>query len=160
MYAEYQSKAFGFKLAVTSSIFKLIRWLLRYQRTRLSPTCTEDSGEDTKKMAAFRQLLVTINEDSALTITAEEAAKLCLMSYSGFASFLKASCIPHFPNMSCLSKYEEPSNYCSTRRKVSRKRLQVTYEANGMFENAFISLPTGKLQYNLVFHLEKSTLIG
>ncbi|WP_436237316.1 helix-turn-helix domain-containing protein [Paenibacillus sp. LjRoot153] len=89
MYAEYQSKAFGFKLAVTSSIFKLIRWLLRYQRTRLSPTCTEDSGEDTKKMAAFRQLLVTINEDSALTITAEEAAKLCLMSYSGFASFFK-----------------------------------------------------------------------
>jgi AraC-like DNA-binding protein len=89
MYTEYQSKTFGFELAVSSSIFKLILWLLRYQRTRLSSTFTDDAGEDTNKMAAFRQLLISINEDSTLTMTAEEAAKLCLMSYSRFASFFK-----------------------------------------------------------------------
>ncbi|OAS16095.1 AraC family transcriptional regulator [Paenibacillus oryzisoli] len=89
MYEEYQIRAFGFELAVSSSLFKLILWLLRYQRTRLSSTFTDDAVEDTKKMAAFRKLLVTINEEGMLSMSAEEAAKLCMMSYSRFASFFK-----------------------------------------------------------------------
>ncbi|WNR42752.1 AraC family transcriptional regulator [Paenibacillus roseipurpureus] len=89
MYSEYQDRAFAFELAVSSSIFKLILWLLRYQRTLLSPAFAEDVIDDSVKMAAFRGVLVTINENSHLPITAEEAAKMCMMSYSQFARFFK-----------------------------------------------------------------------
>ncbi|RTE09212.1 helix-turn-helix domain-containing protein [Paenibacillus whitsoniae] len=89
MYREYQAKAFAFELAVSSSIYKLILWLLRYQRTLFSPSAAENIIDDSVKMAALREVLITINENSSLPITVEEAAKMCMMSYSQFARFFK-----------------------------------------------------------------------
>ncbi|MDU0202141.1 AraC family transcriptional regulator [Paenibacillus sp. MAH-36] len=90
MYREYKMKEFGFELAVSASIFKLILWLLRDQRALLSPDQLKVLGEETLNMSAFRQLLASINDNVHQTISAEEAAMQCMMSYSQFARFFKS----------------------------------------------------------------------
>ncbi|OCT15118.1 hypothetical protein A8709_13490 [Paenibacillus pectinilyticus] len=90
MYREYNEKDFGFELAVSSSIFKLILWLFRDQRALLSPDQLKMEGDETLSMSSFRQLLASINENVHQTISAEEAAMKCMMSYSQFARFFKS----------------------------------------------------------------------
>lgn len=86
MYTEYQTKAPGFELAVTSNIYKLVVWLLRQQQNTLE---AETSVEDAGILEKFHKTLIYLNENCHEEISAAEVAKLSMMSYSRFASLFK-----------------------------------------------------------------------
>ncbi|QGQ98425.1 AraC family transcriptional regulator [Paenibacillus psychroresistens] len=88
MATEYRSKLLGFELAIAAAVLKLTLWLLRHQKVFFTDS-ESTSFEDTSRMEAFSQLLVYLNDNCHKNITADEAARMSMMSYSRFASFFK-----------------------------------------------------------------------
>jgi AraC-like DNA-binding protein len=87
MHKEYTARMDGFELSVSSDIFKLVVMLLR-QKAILSIGDNE-SSEPSGTLKAFRDLLVYLNENCHHNISASDAAKRSLMSYSRLATLFK-----------------------------------------------------------------------
>jgi len=87
MYEEYTSRRDGFELSVTSDIFKLVVRLLR--RNALSAIGDGVLSDQFGSLQAFRDTLVYLNDNCHLSISASDAAKRSLMSYSKLANLFK-----------------------------------------------------------------------
>jgi AraC-like DNA-binding protein len=88
MQMEYHTKSSGFELAVTAAIYRLVLFLFRHPQG-LQLLTESPSMDDSSKMEAFRSVLIYLNDHCHRNITAEEIAKISMMSYSRFAAFFK-----------------------------------------------------------------------
>jgi AraC-like DNA-binding protein len=87
MHEEYVDKKDGFELSVTSDIFKLVVRLLR--QNALSTIGDGDLSVQSGTLKTFREMLVYLNENCHQNLSAADAAKRSLMSYSRLASLFK-----------------------------------------------------------------------
>lgn len=88
MHGEYVSKTPGFELAVAGAVYKLVVHLIRQHEAHLFRGA-EHAVESGRKLDSFRSMLIHLNENCHEAITAADAAKRSMMSYSRFADLFK-----------------------------------------------------------------------
>lgn len=87
LYEEYRTKPHGFELTVASGIYRMIVRLLREHA--LSSLGEFGLSGRTGTLEKFRDTLIFMNENAHMNLTASDAAKRGMMSYSRLASLFK-----------------------------------------------------------------------
>jgi len=134
---EYTEKTYGYELAIRADICRIFLWYIRkWENQGLSMSVS--SNVKIEDINRLEEVLAYIDAHYMHTVSAEDMAKLCRMSYSYFSRFFKASIGKTFSEyLTYVRLIEAEKRLVSTRQSISQIALDTGFSNASYFITQF-----------------------